>query len=240
MCGRFVSTTSAARMAALFEAEVLTEDLGERYNIAPTNRVYTIVPMSEVRAVRSMRWGLVPSWAKDLSIGARMINARAETVADKPSFRNLLPTRRCIVPMDGFFEWRPGTDDGPRTKAGRPARQPVHVHRRDGGVLAVAGLWSTWLDRAADASDPAGAPHQVETVTVITCGANAAMSAIHDRMPVILGSEALDIWMDPEERDRSVLTDLLVPAADDVLVIEPVSTAVNDVRHQGPALIEPI
>lgn len=240
MCGRFVATTGPARLAALFDAEVVTEDLGERYNIAPTNSVYAIVPSGSTRVVRALRWGLVPSWAKDLSIGSRMINARAETVAEKPSFRGLLPSRRCVVPMDGFYEWRPGSEDGPTTRSGRPARQPVYVHRRDGAVLAVAALWTSWHDRAADENDPAGAPHRVDTVTLITCGANRTMSNVHDRMPVLLEPGALDLWLDPAMSDRSILVDVLRPAADELLVLDAVGTAVNDVRQQGPGLITPL
>lgn len=234
MCGRFVSASTPEAIAAYFTASIDVDPLGADYNVAPTSDIYGVVADAGPRAVRAFHWGLVPSWAKDRSIGARMINARAETVAEKPSFKGSFRHRRLIVPMDGFYEWKPGRPDGPRTKAGRPAKQPVYVQRRDHEPLAVAGLWATWTDRG----DPER--RELHSATVITTAANGTMAPIHDRMPVILPESAWAEWLDPDHDAPETLLRLLVPAPDDLLVTHEVSTEVNGVRSHGPHLIEPI
>lgn len=240
MCGRFVSASAPETIAAYFDAIVRTEPLPPDHNVAPTSDVYGVVvePADPgARALRAFHWGLVPGWAKDRSIGQRMINARSETLAEKPSFKGPFRTRRLIVPMDGFYEWKPGRPDGPRTASGRPAKQPVYVRRRDGEPLAVAGLWSRWVDPAhRDEADPP----VLHSATVITTAANATMEPIHDRMPVILPRSAWAPWLDPDTDDVDALSRLLVPAPDDLLVTYEVSTRVNAVREHGPELIEPI
>jgi len=172
MCGRFVSAGSPDRIAAYFDpvvpTEVATESLGQNFNVAPTQDVYALVGSGDGAArLDAFHWGLVPSWAKDRKIGSRMINARAETLAEKPAFKGLLKTKRCIVPMDGFYEWKAGVEGGPVGAKGKPLKQPMFIHRADGDPLAVAGLWTRWKDP----DDPEG--RWLHSVTVITTAANA-------------------------------------------------------------------
>ncbi len=236
MCGRFVSASTPEAIAAHFGAAVQVESLGANYNVAPTSDVYGVLATDEGRSVRAFHWGLIPSWAKERKIGQRMINARSETLASKPAFKAPFRAKRCIIPMDGFYEWRAGDPDGPLTKAGKPVKQPLFIHRRDGDLLAVAGLWSAWRDPDADPETEAW----LHSVTVVTTAANATMAPIHDRMPVILPHDAWERWLDPAHHDLDDLATLLVPAADDVLTTHPVTTDVNSVRNQGPELIAPI
>ena len=177
------------------------------------------------RRVDVFHWGLVPSWAKDRKIGQRMINARSETLADKPAFKRLFATHRCVIPMDGFYEWKPGD---------RP-RQPVFAHRADGEPLAVAGLWAAWRDPERESGE-----EWLHSATVITTPANATMAPIHDRMPAVLPRNEWNRWLDPGERDLEVLGRLLVPAPDDLLAVHDVSTEVNNVRNRGAHLVEPL
>lgn len=233
MCGRFVSSSSPERIAAYFGADLGVENLGENYNVAPTNDIYGVVADADGhRAVQAFQWGLVPSWAKDVKIGSRMINARAETVAQKPAFKTVFRKHRLIIPMDGFYEWAPGTEGGPVTRAGAVAKRPHFVHRADGEPLAVAGIWSAWRDRAAGPDAP-----WLHTASVITTDANATMSPIHDRMPVILPRALWDAWLDPANHNIDMLSGLLVPARDDLLTMHEVSTEVNNVRNKGIELI---
>ncbi len=234
MCGRFVSSNTPERIAAYFGASFDADAAagtpnGENFNVAPTNDVYGIVTDEGVEqpAVRSFHWGLVPSWAEDVKVGSRMINARAETVAEKPAFKPLVRSRRLIVPMDGFYEWK--------VVPGRRTKQPYFVHRRDGEPLAVAGLWTVWRDRQAGPEAP-----WLHSCTLITTSANATMTPVHDRMPVVLPSSAWHEWLDPHQHDVDALRRLLVPAPDDLLVMHPVSTEVNNVRNKGRELVEAI
>ncbi|MEX1106258.1 MAG: SOS response-associated peptidase [Ilumatobacteraceae bacterium] len=229
MCGRFVSTNSPERIAAYFGASFDTEPLGENHNVAPTTDVYGIVEPAATSApvVRAFHWGLVPSWAKDTKIGSRMINARAETIAEKPSFKRLLVKHRLIVPMDGFYEWR--------TLPGQKVKQPYFIRRRDGEPLAAAGLWSAWHDPAHPGDDG-----WLHSCTIITTEANHLMAPLHDRMPVFLHAADWHEWLDPTMHDTLELQRLLRPAPDDLLELIPVSTAVNNVRNRGCELIEPI
>ena len=252
MCGRFVSTNSAEDVANYFGAsfeppEAGGPDLPASFNVAPTDDVLAVVadarsPGIEVpRAVRSFRWGLVPIWAKDTKIGSSMINARAESVAEKAAFKGVFRKYRCIIPMDGFYEWQaPGRDGTPAPsgllgKNGKPVKQPMYIRRPDGEPLAVAGLWSAWRDK----NGPPDAPW-LHSCTVITTSANAMMESIHDRMPVILPAAAWDQWLDPGESDAGALQSLLVPAPDSLLTAHKVSTLVNNVRNRGPELIDPM
>ena len=235
MCGRFVSTSSPERIAAYFGADVAVEALGENYNVAPTNDIYGVVADADGhREVQAFMWGLLPVWAKERKLGQKMINARAETVASKPAFKGVFKKHRCIIPMDGFYEWAPGVDGGPVTKAGKLAKRPHYIHRADGHPLAVAGLWSAWRDR--EAGEEASWLH---TATVITTSANSTVSALHDRMPVLLPKAMWEIWLDPTNQNIDVLAGLLVPAPDDLLTLREVSTEVNNVRNKGPHLIAP-
>lgn len=221
MCGRITLTSSGQALADQFELAVPPE-LQPRYNIAPAQDIATLRVEGEGRRVcRFNRWGLIPSWAKDPLIGSRMINARAETVAEKPSFRAALRRRRCIVPADGFYEW-----------AGKgPARTPHLFRRRDGAILAIAGLWESWLG-------PEG--EEVESCAVITAEANATMRRFHHRMPVLLATRDHARWLDPEERNPERVLPLLVPCPRDWLHAVAVSRYVNSPRNDDPGCIEPV
>jgi len=236
MCGRFVSSSSPEKIAEYFGAAFGGESLGENYNVAPTNDIYGVVQGAdgELR-LEVFHWGLVPAWAKDRKLGQKMINARAETVATKGAYKSAFRKHRCLIPMDGFFEWKAGESGGPLTKAGKPAKQPVYVHRLDGEPLAVAGLWSAWKDPVSGAD-----ADWLHSATVITTSANDTMAPVHDRMPVILPQSAWAAWLDRDNHDLETLSGLLLPAAGDLLRVDPVSTEVNNVRNRGPELIKPI
>ena len=227
MCGRMTQTTDPAEVARIFDAESTIEadadSAGPRYNVAPTQPLTVVTQRAdEGRRVEQHRWGLVPSFAKSLKEGAKRINARAETVATSPSFRSSFRKRRCIVPSDGFYEWQ-GTG-GPK--------QPYFLHPPERAVLAMAGVWAVWKDPETGLWVPSAA--------VITTQANRMMSSIHDRMPVLLPREAWDDWLDPELDDPEYLQSLLEPPPDDVLEMVAISTRVNNVRNEGPQLIEPV
>jgi putative SOS response-associated peptidase YedK len=203
---------------------VRAADLGLRFNVAPTDPVYAVAVGSDgERRLGTFRWGLVPSWAKDPKGAARMINARAETVVDKPAFRKALQRRRCLVPADGFYEWLRVGDE----------RQPFHIAPKDGGTLWFAGLWEVW--RPEDEPDA----ELLRTCTIITTQANATLSPIHDRMPVILQREAWDTWLDRSVTDPAAVTPFLAPAPDDLLSRTAVAKLVNSVKNDGPQLLDP-
>ncbi|MGH3873228.1 MAG: SOS response-associated peptidase [Pseudonocardiaceae bacterium] len=233
MCGRYASTRNPATLAVDFDALDATGGAAPvaDYNVAPTKPVFSVVTRhppdddagsGPVRSIRVMRWGLVPHWAKDPTAGSRMINARAESVATKPAFRDALARRRCLLPVDGWYEWQAGL--GSR-------KQPFFITPADGSGLALAGLWAVW--RAA------AAPPLV-TCTVVTTDAVGPLAEVHDRMPLILPAPAWAAWLDPDCADPS---GLLAPASAELvaaLELRPVSTAVNNVRHGGPELVERI
>jgi putative SOS response-associated peptidase YedK len=226
MCGRFVSATPPDQVAAYFDAEAPEALLPARWNVAPTDDVYAVLSDGTTRRVDAFHWGLVPRWAKDLKIGSRMINARAEGLADKRAFTSAFARRRCIIPADGFYEWQ--------KKEGQKAKQPYLVQRPDGEPYAFAGLWETWRG-------PDGTSDEVlRSCTIITTDANPEMARIHDRMPVILPPDAWDTWLDRQVDDLELLGRLLVPAAPQLITLRPVSTKVNNVRNDGPELIEEI
>ena len=232
MCGRFVSTSTPDAIASYFDATAVVESLGQNFNVAPTHDVYGVVadPAGE-RAVRAFHWGLIPSWAKERKIGARMINARSETVAEKPAFRGPVKSKRLIVPMDGFYEWMPGSPDGPLNTKGKPLKQPMFIHRVDGAPLAVAGLWSAWRDP--------GDPEQrwLHSATVITTAANTLMSSVHDRMPVLVPHDRWDEWLDPTNSDVESMADIFAASNDGVLEMRAVTTDVNNVRNNSADLL---
>ena len=212
-------------VARIFDAEVrdpaALAQLGPRYNVAPTQPIEVIVQRDGGRFLELHRWGLVPSFAKSVSAGNRLINARAETVATSPAFRASFARRRCIIPADGFYEWR---REGAR-------KQPFLLHAADDRPLAFAGLWSPWRD-------PAGG-EWVLSAAVVTTRANGSVSQLHDRMPVILEPSEWPIWADPEIRDPGLLTDLLRPAAEGLLTLNAVSALVNNANNEGPELLLP-
>jgi putative SOS response-associated peptidase YedK len=219
-----------------FDVEQRPEQvLAPSWNVAPTQDVYAVVerpPREEpdadpVRALRVVRWGLVPSWAKDPRIGSRMINARMETVAEKPAFKRAFAKRRALLPADGYFEWY--------GEKGR--KQPFFIRPADGAVLAMAGLYELWKDPSVTDED---ADPWLWTVTVLTTSAPDDLGRIHDRMPLLVEPDHWAEWLDPRRDDPDELRSLLVPAAPGRLTATPVSTEVNNVRNNGPHLVEPI
>jgi putative SOS response-associated peptidase YedK len=184
-----------------------------------------------VRELRVVRWGLVPFWAKDISIGSRLINARAETVATKPAFRRAFARHRCLLPADGFYEWEKSGD--PKS----PRKQPYYIRREDGGVLALAGLYELWRDKDRPDDDP---DSWLWTATIITTRAEDEVGRIHDRMPMVIEPARWADWLDPAASSADALHGLMTPAASVHLTTYPVSTEVNSVRHNGPGLIEPM
>jgi putative SOS response-associated peptidase YedK len=232
MCGRFVSASPPGEIARYFDAEAPEAALEPSYNVAPTNDVYVVLADGSTRRVAPMHWGLVPRWAKDPSVGNRMINARAETLATKGAFKPAFQKRRCLIPADGFYEWK--------KVPGQKRKQPVYVHPAGGEHFAFAGLWEVWRDpNASDAERDAGAD-RLRSCTIITGEPNERVRPVHDRMPVILPRSAWDTWLDPELADLDTLGKLLVPAPSSVVDLHPVSTEVNNVRNKGAHLVDPV
>ncbi|MEV4003853.1 SOS response-associated peptidase [Actinomadura sp. NPDC049753] len=249
MCGRYA--TSRARQELLDEFQVQLDaadgDIQADYNVAPTKQVPVVLdrrPKDEpdeaaaVRQLRTVRWGLVPSWAKDLSIGSRMINARVETVHEKPSYRRAFARRRCLLPADGYFEWYTLQDqgdggdpaEGEKKAKRKPQKQPYFIRPKDGAVMAMAGLYELWKSPEDE---------WVWTCTVITTNAPDDLGRIHDRMPMVVEPDRWDAWLDPALTDTEQVRGLLVPAMAGTMDAYPVSKAVNNVRNNGPELIEP-
>jgi putative SOS response-associated peptidase YedK len=230
MCGRYVSATPPDELARYFGAAPADrEELIEpNYNVAPTDDVYVVFEREHERHLDVFTWGLVPRWAKDPKIGSRMINARADGLADKNAFRFAFERKRCIVPADGFYEWKKTGGAG----AASARKQPIYIHRADGAPMALAGLWESWR---ADPDAPV-----LRTCTIITTTPNDKMAAIHDRMPVVLEQEWWASWLDEDNRDLDALGALLVPVADDAMELHPVSNEVNKVTNDGPQLIAPV
>lgn len=222
MCGRFALLAPGEVIAATFELDTAPEPLAARYNIAPTQPVLAVRQSSEGhgREAALFRWGLIPSWAKDIRMGARMINARSETVAEKPSFRAAFKRRRCLIPASGFYEWQ---------KLGNK-KQPVYIHPQGEELFAFAGLWETW--QGADGS-------YLETCTVLTTTPNELMAPIHNRMPVIVEPADFDTWLYPQP-DPSIGLHLLRPYAAEKMAHYPVSTTVNSPRNETPECIAPL
>lgn len=242
MCGRYASARKRQELLAEFQIERdrVSDELPPDYNVAPTKPVYAVLTRGKpgrseqedqaARELRVVRWGLVPSWAKDMSIGNRLINARAETVDSKPAFRKAFARRRCLLPADGFYEWQESL------AGGRARKQPFYIHRADGGVLAFAGLYEIWRD----ASFPEDHPKAwLWSATIITTEARDEVGRIHDRMPMVIAPGRWDDWLDPDIADAAHLRTLLAPAVSAVALDSyPVSTDVNSVRNNGPRLIE--
>jgi putative SOS response-associated peptidase YedK len=249
MCGRYASAKDPDALVEEFEVEesLVDKPLQPDYNVAPTKSVYAVLSrhpegapdVSVVeRQLRVVRWGLVPSWAKDRSIGSRMINARAETVAEKPAFRRAFSKRRCLLPADGYYEWyTPTGNNVPMTSRGKPVKQPFYIHRSDGHSLAMAGLYEWWHDKSLERDDPKA---WLLTATIITTSATDAVGRIHDRMPVVVGAADWERWLDPAVGDREIVESLMTPAQSEPLAAYPVSVRVNSVRNNGPELIEPL
>ena len=223
MCGRYTLAAPSDLISDFFEIEI-AEELVPRYNIAPTQEAPVAFwpEVGSARVIEQLRWGLIPFWAKDRSIGDRMINARSETVAEKPAYRASFKRRRCLVVADGFYEWKP--TGGPK--------QPYYFHLEAGGPFAIAGLWDSW-DKDED-SGP------TRTFTILTTGPNDVVKPVHHRMPVILEPEDFEVWLDPGNQDTTLLAAMLGPAEQVRLQAVPVSTYVNNPANQGSRCIEPI
>ena len=217
MCGRYSLIADLGELARRFEFDGDWDAFDKRYNIAPTQEVLTVVS-GERRRGGFMRWGLIPHWAKDPKIGSRMINARAETVAEKPAFRDALRRRRCLVLADGFYEWQ-------RTGG---TRRPMRIVMRSGEPFAFAGLWSVWRD-------PQG--NRIPSCAIITTEANDLLRPIHDRMPVILPRDLEELWLDAGVDDPGALGSVLAPYQDDAMEVYEVSTLVNSAANDGPEVI---
>lgn len=220
MCGRYTLKTPVDQLRDHFGLRDVNVDLSPRYNIAPTQPV-AVVPNRAERSLELFHWGLIPSWAKDPAIGSRMINARAETLAEKPSFREAVKRRRCLVVADGFYEWR---RDG-------STKTPIYIRLRSQAPFAFAGLWETWR------SPERGV---ISSCTIITTRPNALLAAIHNRMPVILPPEQYGVWLDPTSRSPAELTACLVPFPDEQLEAFAVSRLVNSPANDQPECIVPI
>lgn len=224
MCGRFTLRASLSRLIAEFAIGPTAFVLDARYNIAPSQPVVAVRRSDTTggRELCMLRWGLVPSWADDPSLGSRMINARAESVADKPAFRGAFARRRCLVPADGYYEWQ--ALDKPRRK------QPYFIHLQDEGLFAFAAVWEAW-------SSADGEP--LETCAIITTDANEQTAAIHHRMPVILGPADYDVWLQPSRLEEEAWRRMRQPFAGDRMAAYPVSTLVNHPRHDRPDCLSP-
>jgi putative SOS response-associated peptidase YedK len=262
MCGRFVSARKRLELLEEFavERDRVADDRSPDYNVAPTKRIYAVLDRAEKpagpekadtrsdaeraadadgdrprRELRLVRWGLVPSWAKDAAGGARMINARAETVAVKPAFRGAFARRRCIIPADGYYEWQAAVDKGDKK-----AKQPFYIYRSDGGILCFAGIYELWRDGSVPAD------HEdawLWTASIITTEATDEIGAIHDRTPMVIPPKSWDDWLDPANNEKELLLATMLPATSSGaggLASHPVSTTVNSVRNNGPDLIEPL
>lgn len=222
MCGRFTLRTNMHDVAQAFDLPDVPE-LPFRYNIAPTQEVAAIrlEPEQNQRELSLLYWGLIPSWAKDAKMASKLINARAETVAEKPSFRSAFTKRRCLIVADGFYEWQKLADG---------KKQPFYIHCQDDKPFAFAGLWESWN----------GEGETIESCTIITASANEVMQPLHDRMPVILSASDYDQWLDPTFKDKSALKELLEPCPADWLEAYPVSTRVNNPKHDEAECLKPV
>jgi putative SOS response-associated peptidase YedK len=222
MCGRFSQQRPASELAEIFSAEPLVDDPGPRYNVAPTDEALVVVQRDDRRGVTAYRWGLIPHWSNSAKVGSRMFNARAETLVDAPAFRDAFQRKRCLVPVECFYEWR---------REGK-VRQPYTIGRADGRPLVLAGLWDGWRDPATDTVR--------RSFTIVTSAPNEAMSALHNRMPVILPEDDWDAWLDRGFEERGRLLAMLEPREAPELAIRAVSQLVNNVRNDGPELVVPI
>jgi putative SOS response-associated peptidase YedK len=271
MCGRYVSVSSPSLLAAHFGVEeVRTDDAEANYNVAPRAEVPIVAVSRDVRVLDRVRWGLVPFWAKDASIGDKLINARAETVAEKPAYRRAFERKRCIIPADGFYEWRAVDQErsgappaeglmggsGSDPKSRNRKKQPYFIRRTDGEPLAFAGLWDAWYDPTLEnpRSERSGAPpaegrsrgsesdpkRRLRSCAIVTTVANHELTPLHHRMPVVLPEEAWAEWLDPAQHDVARLQQLCVPLPDGELRFHPVSTLVNKADNNGPELLDEV
>lgn len=229
MCGRYVSSSTPGELADYFGAAIVNESLTEpNFNVAPTVQVPVVVQREQARHLDLMRWGLIPFWAKSASIGAKMINARVETVTEKSAYRNAIRKHRCLIPADAFYEWTAVAD--PASK--KPRKQPWCIRRNDGDPFTFAGLFETWRDPDDDGN-------RIRSCTILTGAANEAMAPIHDRMPIMLPPDHWQAWLDVDNDAQSVLDSLPTPPAS-LFSIHAVSTAVNNSRSSGAQLMDQV
>ncbi|WP_299528613.1 SOS response-associated peptidase [uncultured Streptomyces sp.] len=260
MCGRYAASRRPEDLTGLFQVERWdpAETLEPDWNVAPTKPVYAVLerPVKDaadrrpVRQLRTLTWGLVPSWAKTPEGGARMINARAESVHEKPSFRRPFLQRRCILPADGYYEWVTGSGERELEVEGRKKRarkQPYFVTPADGSVFAMAGLYEFWRDRTRPDEDPRAwwvtcsvitTEAETSPLAVAPAEGPASLSDIHPRMPVMLTPDRWDAWLDPSRTDTDELRALIAPPPGGLMRAYPVATAVSNVRNNGPELLE--
>jgi len=220
MCGRYTLRTPVETLAEEFGISDPLPEIPTRYNIAPTQEVAAVLEEDEERKLEMLRWGLIPSWADDPAVGNRMINARSETAAEKPSFRTAFRKRRCLILADGFYEWQ-------KTNGGK---QPYYIRMKNGSPFAFAGLWESW--------DKYGG--EIRSCTILTTDANEMVREVHHRMPVILPPETYDLWLDPDMWETEPLLDLLRPYPDDGMEAYPVSRFVNSPSNDDERCVESV
>lgn len=221
MCGRFARVSPPEVFSEMFHARLGKLEVGPRYNISPANDVLACRQLPAGRELTLLHWGLIPAWADDRKIGYRTVNARAETVAAKPSYRSAFKHRRCLIAADGFYEWKPD----------KVKKQPYYIRMKAGRPFALAGLWEHW--------EPQG-DESIDSCTIIVTAANSLIGKIHDRMPVILSPNDYDQWLDPNERDTDKLMPLLKPFSESKMETFPVSLMIYDPKHQGAELVNPL
>ena len=245
MCGRFTLRTPLTVLIQHFDLDSRGERqmplFDARYNIAPTQDILVVRndPRDGQRAATLLRWGLIPSWSKEPGGGPPIINARSETLAEKPTFRTAYRRRRCLIPADGFYEWQQSAS-GSKAK-----KQPFYIHRPDGAPFAFAGLWERWMQSSPSSASPAAEssvgddsrPLAIESCTIVTTTANKTLRDLHDRMPVILAPNDYAKWLDPKSEDPAALQYLLAPCGDDELIADPVSTHVNKVANDDASCV---
>lgn len=224
MCGRYTTLYTFPELSKLIQFICFEQEVVKRYNIAPTQDAPVIKSHEQgEKVLKLLRWGLIPSWAKDKKIGSSLINARAETILTKPSFRSAFYSRRCVVPISGFYEWQKIHGEGAH-------KQPYYITLKSGEPLLLAGLWETW---------ESSAEQSIESFTIITTSANKLIKNLHDRMPVILNPKDVDIWLNPKTPQQTLLS-FLTPHLSESMTLYPISSYVNSPRNEGPQCVEPI
>jgi putative SOS response-associated peptidase YedK len=218
VCGRYTLKTPVDTLVKQFGIDEYPSSITPSYNIAPTQEVAAVIAEDEKRKLQMLKWGLIPSWADDPSIGNRMINARAETVSEKPSFRKAFRQRRCLILTDGFYEWQ-------RVQGGK---QPYYMNMKDGSPFAFAGLWETWRNG-----------QEIRSCTIITTEANEVVGEVHNRMPVIVHPEDYELWLAPDFEEKEALSSLLRPYPKRAMETYPVSRRINSPANNAPDCIEP-
>jgi putative SOS response-associated peptidase YedK len=221
VCGRFVQFSPLEALIASFGIEAVSADISPDYNVAPTKDILAVIRVDGQNRLGRLRWGLVPSWSRDPAVGSRLINARLETAATKKSFRTAFRRRRCLIPADGFYEWK-------KDKGGK---QPYFLKPLSGAPAAFAGLWEIWRSEAGQ---------KISSCTILTTAASACVSNIHDRMPVALDPAAYGPWLDPVVTDPALLTELVAASTVTQWIGYPVARQVNSVKNNGAGLVKPL